>query len=570
MADKKITLKLRASNAMASGISSAKKALSKFGKSAARIGKRMAVGFIAAGAALVAFSVKALKAYSVQIAAETALTSALKARGDEGKKLLPLLKRQASAIQEETGASDESTLATMAQLATLGVATSKLKAAAKATVALKSVGLEGASAQRAVALAFQGNYEMLNRYVPAIRNATTEQEKATAANALFAQGYEQQKALLDTLPGQWTNLKGKIGDAMEEVGEAVEKNTGMVDVLKRVAKWVKNLSDGGYIELWVSNAKDAIKSLLPLFETIGSKIKDLTVGLQKMAGGLGARIGKAMEEKADQAGDTTFKISQEQRDANIERKRAENREAERLGVKINRKPRYKVSAEVTEEQIAEIAQATPGILKEEKEDALKAIQIKKDARKAEEAITAEADAADMENLKKGEAFVKHLNGILKDRVDTKAAALKNIKDLEKQEVDAMKKAADDEVKAAQKKVDALAKIAKMRVGEFIANAKKDKDIEDGKADEREKMEKLEAKSKKRGLKLSKEDQAKLDAWRKIEAARKDGVNFKQAAADLKAAEAARKALEPTVTELKGIRGELELQHVKLNKLLALG
>jgi hypothetical protein len=242
MDKKEISIILRARNAMAAGIASAGAALKSFGQSAMRIGKAFATAFIGAGAAIGAFAGKALSAYAVQEKAVKALTGALDAYGEVSAGLVPKLVEVAAAIQDETGVSDESTIAGMAKIKMLGVQTERLGEAARAVIALKSVGLEEAAAQKAVAMAMQGNYDMLNRYVPALRNATSEAEKAQIVNDLFARGYEQQKDLLNTTAGSWEALKGRIGDAWEEVGRAIEQNGLLTGAIQKVSDKVKELT----------------------------------------------------------------------------------------------------------------------------------------------------------------------------------------------------------------------------------------------------------------------------------------------------------------------------------------
>jgi hypothetical protein len=587
MADKKITLYLRLKNTMAAGFAKAKKGIVSLSKTASRAAKQMAASFAAAGAAVVAFAAVTLKAHGKQVEAEKALTAALNARGEAGRKLLPLLKRQAAAIQDETGAADEQTLATMAQLSTLGVATSKLKEAAKATVALKSVGLEGASAQRAVALAMQGNYEMLNRYVPAIRNATTEQEKAAAANDLFVRGYEQQKELLDTLPGQWRNLTGRIGDAAEEAGRAISEESGLTGIVKKLADKIKELTESGRIQVWAENVKTAVSGLRPVVDGLASGFDKIKTKVQTIGGKIGARIGKRQEEAADKAGDVEFKISDEQRIKNQMRRLRMEQEAERLGVTLPERRRGPVSAEVTQEQLDAIAEATARIIAEDEKARREEIA---QARKSKEAAEAAAEEETEAELKAGDAkaeAIARAQAIIDaartaaNKVATATAEIgfkareaqrekheKRMAAIEKRAIDAQKKAAQDKLQAARDEIAKREQLAKMRVADFIAAAKKEKDLAKEQADEEKRMRRLEEKARKPGLKLSKEDQARLDAWRKIQEARA-GIG----AAGLKAQAAKDELAAINAKQLQALEA-IEIASVgtnkKLTNLLAMG
>jgi hypothetical protein len=260
MSKKEISIIIRAKNAVAAGLAKAGAMFKSFGESIKNIGagllsfgKNAAIGFGSATAAVVAFSVKALSAYAEQQKAEMALAGSLRAYGESADAVIPKLKEIAARIQDETAADDDAVIAGMAKIRMLGVQTEKLEEAAKATLALKSIGIEEAAAQRYVALAMQGNYTMLQRYIPALRTATDEADKARIVNEFFARGYQQQKDLLNTTSGAWRNLKGRIGDALESIGEAIDKSAGIKKVLNQAATAVKDF--GNAVDRWIQSEK---------------------------------------------------------------------------------------------------------------------------------------------------------------------------------------------------------------------------------------------------------------------------------------------------------------------------
>ena len=239
---KKIEILLTAKNLLARGLNRASKALKAFSKSAARIGKMFAVGFAAAGAALIAFGVKAMNAFKVQETAERRLISALETHGEVADDLMPKLKALASAIQDQTGVADEQTLANMALMKTLGIETDKLGAAAKGVIALTAAGMGQAQASRAMAAAADGDYLMLTRYIPALKTASDETKKAALLNDFLSKSYDAQKKNLNSTEGAWVALKGRVGDFMEAVGEAINKNGAIQGLLQRMSIRVKALT----------------------------------------------------------------------------------------------------------------------------------------------------------------------------------------------------------------------------------------------------------------------------------------------------------------------------------------
>lgn len=153
--------------------------------------------------------------------ANVMLDAALRGTGQYTDELARKMKDLAGAIQDETGASDEAVKANIAMLATMGVTTDKMGEAARAVQALSALNFEGSQAAKAVALAMNGNMLGFQRMIPALRNATTETEKVEAVNKVLAAGYAQQKANLNTVGGAWKALKGRIGDAREDIVGAI-------------------------------------------------------------------------------------------------------------------------------------------------------------------------------------------------------------------------------------------------------------------------------------------------------------------------------------------------------------
>ena len=245
-----IELVIRAKNALAAGLGKAKDSINKFGESAAKIGANIAKSFLAIGAGVAAFAVKAISDYAEAEAAENSLSSALRVHGDEVESNMQKLKASASAIQNETAVGDENVLMRMSKLRMLGIESGLLDAAAKATIALKSAGMDEAAAIKAVAMANDGNYSALSRYIPALRSATSEAEKAAIVNQFLTDGYQQQKDSLNTVSGQWEVLKGRVGDAWEEIGKAISQNDGLMTSIKSAGDAVKAFGDR--VSAWVS------------------------------------------------------------------------------------------------------------------------------------------------------------------------------------------------------------------------------------------------------------------------------------------------------------------------------
>jgi hypothetical protein len=153
--------------------------------------------------------------------ANVRLEAALRGLGQYTPELSAQYMKLANAIQDETGASDESVKNNIALLASYGVMPEAMGRAARSIEALNALGIEQTMAARAVARAIEGDMSAFERLSPAVRLATTDQEKAIAINALIASGFEQQQANLHTVGGAWSALQGRMGDFREAVIGAI-------------------------------------------------------------------------------------------------------------------------------------------------------------------------------------------------------------------------------------------------------------------------------------------------------------------------------------------------------------
>ena len=315
---KELSITLRARNALMSGIAGARRTLMQFGGWVTGLGRRMAYAFLGAVSGLAGFVALTARAYAKQERAEKSLASALASHGENVDALLPKLKAVAAAIQDQTGVGDEQTLQTMANLKMLGVQTDALEQAAKATIALKSAGVEEAQATKMVALATAGNYTMLSRYLHALRTATSETEKAAAVNDFLSKGYKQQCDLLNTTGGAWQALRGRVGDVLEEFGKAINKSdalTGLLhragDAVKRFGERITNYIDSERFKQIQESVTGIIQAIgeggdsrREVFAAFGEALKaafalaahEAVSVLKKAASSIGERIGSSMKD----------------------------------------------------------------------------------------------------------------------------------------------------------------------------------------------------------------------------------------------------------------------------------
>lgn len=249
MSDRRIKLVIEAKNMLAGGLNSASNSLQKFSDKAKSGGfssgglKAGVIGAVVAGiTAVAAASIKSVAAFIQQEKAERNLADAIKMHGESVTEILPKLNAFSNKMQDEAGVGDEITMQRMANMKAMGMQTDMIEQAAKAVAALTRAGMGEEAAQRALVAATQGNFEALGRYIPALKNARTETEKAKAVNDFISAQWHMQKKDLDTLGGSWSMLKNRIGDFSEESGRKLSKFFKLKELFTGLGNAIKNLT----------------------------------------------------------------------------------------------------------------------------------------------------------------------------------------------------------------------------------------------------------------------------------------------------------------------------------------
>lgn len=537
--DQNISIVIKARNMVAAGFKSvvgaAKNLRDKVGASlagVANIAKRVAASIGIIGAAAVAVGKRMVSQYQVQAAAEAKLSAVLKATGYSAGFTTIELKKQAAQLQKNTGVGDETILSMQGILATfknvrgdvftqatsaildMGAAMGKAgKGSADVEAAVIQVGkalndpIAGISALSRVGIQFTGQQKEQIKVLQ-------ESGDLQAAQAIILRELETQfggtaKSVADSAGGMM-QLKAALGDAQEEIGRVIVESNGFKGVIEKVTKAVEDLIESGTIDLWAQNVRAAIASLIPVMEKIGGGwtwIKDKVAGA---AAFWGAVAGGAGMDEAIKAMDIIPK---------------------------------KVEAE--------------------KQTRLQAIREEK---KAKDDATAETEKAEMAVAKvKREADEKEQNRIkeIAKLEKTKSDLAKKAAQMEK---DANRKKWEEEKKNAEAALERTKKIAEKTISGYIKERREKKRLADDDAAQMKEGEKLERKMR-RGIRLSKRDQEKLDAFQDIEKARGALPNM-QLAVDK--AQAQLDAANKSAETLDGIRKDLQKNQETLDQLLKMG
>lgn len=178
---------------------------------------------------------------------------------------LKLYESYANQIMRMTAIDDEAILSLMQLGTNMGVSSEKMKQATEFAIGLsKTFGIDVNTAMRGVALAMEGQFTLLSRYIPALREAETEEEKMAAFQKVASAGYLQSQDALKTYAGQMQSVR----TAIEEIQEAMGKK--LIPIITEVLGWVQKAID------WFNN-------LSPPMQNIITTVGLITAGLVAFA-----------------------------------------------------------------------------------------------------------------------------------------------------------------------------------------------------------------------------------------------------------------------------------------------
>jgi len=196
--------------------------------SASEIGKSFAgaaVGALGAAFAvskLVSIVKESITLANKQIEAENNLATALENTSNEAGVTIEQLKELASGIQDITTVGDEASLEIMQMGLSMGISSDQIGEATKETIGLsKAFKIDLKASIKAVALAREGDFNMLQRYIPSLKTATTVAEKQAIATKAMADGFKIAVAETKTFAGRMKQLQNTFGDLQERVGKEV-------------------------------------------------------------------------------------------------------------------------------------------------------------------------------------------------------------------------------------------------------------------------------------------------------------------------------------------------------------
>ncbi|MBI9113220.1 hypothetical protein [Maridesulfovibrio ferrireducens] len=163
---------------------------------------------------------------NIQETAERSLVAALKVKGQATEEEIERLKNYASEIQNLTIIGDEQSLSLLTLATNMGIASEKRDEALRGSIGLAeafaAAGLSQETAMKGIALAYEGNFTQLQRYIPALQSAQSESDKMAILQKAMADGFEQAKDKTKTGAGALEQFSNLVGDLKEKVGDVIK------------------------------------------------------------------------------------------------------------------------------------------------------------------------------------------------------------------------------------------------------------------------------------------------------------------------------------------------------------
>jgi hypothetical protein len=164
---------------------------------------------------------------NVQEKAENDLYNALKIKGEAADLEIERLKEYASEVQNLTATGDEQSLSLLGLAVNMGIVSEKREEALEGAIGLakayEAAGLTQETAMKGIALAYQGEFTQLQRYIPVLRSAQTDTEKMAILQRNMADGFELAKAETETGAGALEQYQNLVGDLKEKLGDLVKE-----------------------------------------------------------------------------------------------------------------------------------------------------------------------------------------------------------------------------------------------------------------------------------------------------------------------------------------------------------
>jgi len=222
------------------------------------------------------------------------LEAALRATEEYSAETMKGFEAFAASIQKATIYGDEEVLALMQLMKSLGVTSSGLEQATRMAIGLAAAtGRDVKSMSMYIALAQQGEFTMLRRYIPALRKTTDATEQLQIITEFCARGFKIAEAQAETTSGSLKQMWMAVGDLAEAMGkpfldtmakDADTLKTAIEGSTKAVEEWEETITSD-FVKPIEQKIYPAIKVVITTFGYLVSGVHTVRAAFTQLSGG---------------------------------------------------------------------------------------------------------------------------------------------------------------------------------------------------------------------------------------------------------------------------------------------
>jgi hypothetical protein len=186
-----------------------------------------------------------ISASHLQEKSEQSLINAMQVKGVATASNINMVMKLAGETQNLTTVGDEESMQLLSMATNMGITTEKMEEALHGSIGLAtafaSAGLSRETAMKGIALAYEGEFSQLQRYIPALRSAKDDTEKMALLQEAMANGFKLSQAETETGAGALEQYRNLVGDLREKIGDMI--NQALTPLIKAFTEVVAFLNE---------------------------------------------------------------------------------------------------------------------------------------------------------------------------------------------------------------------------------------------------------------------------------------------------------------------------------------
>lgn len=302
MAIKDLVVRMRAEGAqqMRSSFRNAEAGMISMSARAVAVGQIMAAAFFGVVRSVRRAFGSMWSAYKEQEKADNVLIASMNAAGQNVQELLPKYRQLAAEIQNVTSVGDEQTQMMIATATNMGVASDKMDETIKGAIGLSAAlrdangnAMDYASAVKYLILAQNGEFTMLQRYMPQLRALATAEEKQIALSEAMNRGWKQKQDETGQLSVKLQQLRNAFWDLIQDFVAGAVDSSDFSSALDKIRQGIKDIDAKALGEEFAVLLRQASQFIENIdFKDLAGDISGMADDIGRVVEGLGMISGR--------------------------------------------------------------------------------------------------------------------------------------------------------------------------------------------------------------------------------------------------------------------------------------